>query len=58
MIALLTVTAPVVALPIALRAVAAIVAVFVVAWNALSVTVTSAVPAVTVLPPLTMASVN
>ena len=46
LIPLLTVTVPVVALPIPLRAVAAIVAVLVVAWNAASVTVTKAVPAV------------
>ena len=46
MIALLTVTVPVVALPIPLRAVAAIVDVLVVAWNALSLIVTSAVDAV------------
>ena len=58
LIALLTVTAPVVTLPIALRAVAAIVEVLSVAWNAVSVTVTSAVAADTVLVPLTRASVN
>ena len=52
------VTVPVVAPPIPLRVVAAIVAVLVVAWKAVSVIVTSDVPADTVLLPLTRASVN
>ena len=43
---MLTVTVPVVALPIPLRAVAAIVAVLSVAWNAVSLIVTNAVDAV------------
>ena len=51
------VTVPVVAPPILLRVVAAIVAVFPVEY-ASSVIVTSAVPADTVLLPLTRASVN
>ena len=51
-------TVPLVAPPIPLRVVAAIVTVLSVAWNAASVTVTFAVPADTVLLPLTRASVN